>query len=103
MKNIKECRQKLLPTADLHRDRDLDQFKEHVRYAVNLLSDSSLPFEMTDDLQTNIGLVHKGWVQEKRAKAESPKTAKKEKLPNLVLDDENDLLDGDWESDAENP
>ena len=57
LKDIKECREKLFPTADAHRDHDLDLLKRHVGHAVDLLSDPCLPFEVTDDLWANVGLV----------------------------------------------
>jgi hypothetical protein len=94
MKNIKECRKKLLPSADLHREHDLDLLKMHVSNVVNLLSDPCLPFKATDDLRTSIGLVHKALLQQE-VKAELAKTCKKEKRPQLCLDDENGL--SDWE------
>ena len=59
LKDIKECRKKLCPTADTHRDHDLDLLKTHVGHAVDLLSNPCLPFEVTDDLRANVGLVHK--------------------------------------------
>ena len=97
LKDIKECRKKLLPTADTHRDHDLDLLKAHVGRAVNLLSDPYLPFEVTDDLRANVGLVHKALLQEK-VEVEPPKTSKKGKRPKLNMDgDENDL--SYWESD----
>lgn len=98
MKNIKECRKKLLPTADLHRDHGLDLLKKHVGHAVDLLSDSCLSFEATDDLRTGVGLVRKALLQEK-VEVELPKTSKKERPPNLGVDGENDL--SDWERDTE--
>lgn len=93
MKNIKECRNKLCPTADLHREHNLDLLKKHVGDAVNLLSDSYIPFDTTDDLQKSIGLVRNALLQEKVV----PKTCKKEKRPELRMDDENAL--SDWERD----
>ena len=92
LKSIKECRKKLLPTADTHRDHDLDLLKTHVGEAVGLLSDPCLPFEMTNDLRDNVKLVHKALLQEK-VEVEPPKTSKKEKRPKLIMDDddENDL------------
>ena len=97
LKNIKEYRKKLDPTADIHRDHDLDLLKTHVRHAVDLLSDPCLLFEVADDLRDNVGLVHKALLQEK-VKIEAPKTSKKNKRPNLCMDgDENDL--SYWERD----
>ena len=91
LKDIKECRKKLIPTADTHRDHDLDLLKTHVGHAVDLLSDPCLPFELTDDLRANVGLVRKALLQEK-VKVEPPKTSKKDKRPELCMDDdENDL------------
>ena len=91
LKNIKECRKKLIPTADTHRDRDLDLLKTHVGHAVDLLSDPCLPFELTDDLRANVGLVRKAFLQEK-VKVEPPKTSKNKKRPALCMDDdENDF------------
>jgi hypothetical protein len=99
LKNIKECRKKLLPSADWHREHDLDLLKKHVSDAVNLLSDSYLPFEATDDLRNSIELVRTALLKEK-VKEELPKTCKKDKRPELRMDDdENDL--SDWERDAE--
>lgn len=89
IKAIKECRKELLPTADLHRGHNLDLLKKHVGYAVDLLSDSCLPFEATDDLRTNVKLVHKALLQEK-VQVEFPKTCKKKKRPNLCVDDDDD-------------
>lgn len=102
MINIKECRQRLLPTADFHHDHDLDLLKKHVGHAVVLLSDLSLPFEATDDLRTNVGLVHKALLQEERIKAEVEvklPTSKKERRPILNMGDGNDF--SDWERDVE--
>ena len=97
LKGIKECRKKLLPTADTHRDHDLDLLKKHVGHAVDLLTDPYLPFEVTDDLRDNVGLVRKALLQEK-VEVELPKTSRKEKRPKLNMDDdENDL--SYWESD----
>ena len=98
LKGIKECRKKLYPTADTHRDHDLDLLKTHVGHAVDLLSDPHLPFEVTKDLQNNVGLVHKALLQEK-VEVEPPKTSRKGKKPkvNMDDDDENDL--SYWESD----
>ena len=97
MKGIKECRKKLLPTANTHRDHDLASLKKHVGHAVDLLSDPCLPFELTDDLRDNVGLVRKALLQEK-VEVELPKTSRKEKRPKLNMDDdENDL--SYWESD----
>ena len=95
LKDIKECRKKLLPTADIHRDHNLDLLKTHVGHAVDLLSDPCLPFEVTDDLRANVGLVHKALLQEK-VNVEPPKTSKKEKRRGLCMDDDGD----DWD-DAE--
>jgi hypothetical protein len=69
LKGIKECRKKLLPTADTHRDHDLDLLKMHVGHAVVLLvSDPCLPFEMTEDLRENVGLVHKAFITGEKSK-----------------------------------
>jgi len=83
LKDIKECRKKLLPTADTHRDHDLYLFKTHVGHAVNLLSDPCLPFEVTDDFRDNVKLVHKALLQEK-VEVEPPKTSKKRKTTGVV-------------------
>ena len=91
LKGIKECRKKLLPTADTHRDHDLDLLKMHVGHAVVLLSDPCLPFEMIKDLRDNVGLVHKAFIQEK-VEVEPPKTSRKEKRPKLKMDDDEDYL-----------
>ena len=91
LKGIKECRKKLLPTADTHRDHDLDLLKTHVGHAVVLLSDPCLPFEMTDDLRDNVRLVHKALIQEK-VKVEPPKTSRQDKRPKLNMDDDEDYL-----------
>jgi len=96
LKDIKECRKKLLPTADTHRDHDLDLLKTHVGHAVDLLSDPCLPFEVTDGFRDNVKLVHKALLQEK-VEVEPPKTSKKEKRPELCMDDDEDPLY--WESD----
>jgi len=98
LKDIKECREKLCPTADTHRDHDLHLLKLHVGHAIDLLSDPCLPFEVTDDLRkvtndlrTNVKLVRKALLQEK-VEVEPPKTSQKEKQPKLCMDDdENDL------------
>jgi hypothetical protein len=95
LRDIKECRKKLLPTADIHRDHNLDLLKTHVGHAVDLLSDPCLPFEVTDDLRANVGLVHKALLQEK-VNVEPPKTSKKEKRQELCMDDD----ENDWD-DAE--
>jgi hypothetical protein len=89
LKGIKECRKKLLPTADTHLDHDLDLLKMHVGHAVVLLTDPYLPFEMTEDMRVNVGLVHKALIQEK-VEVEPPKTSRKEKRPKLNMDDEDD-------------
>jgi hypothetical protein len=97
LRDIKESRKKLIPTADTHRDHDLDLLKKNVGHAVDLLSGPCLPFEMTDDLRTNVGRVRKALLQEK-VEVEPPKTSKKERRPDLCMDDdENDL--SYWESD----
>ena len=99
LKDIKECRKKLLPTADIHRDHDLDLLKTHVGHAVDLLSDPCLPFEVADDLRANVELVHKAFLQEKvEVTVEPPKTSKKEKRPDCCMDDVEDDLSY-WESD----
>ena len=78
LKDIKECRKKLLPTADTHHDHDLDLLKTHISHAVDLLSDPCLPFEVTDELRDNVGLVRKALFQEKvEVTVEPPKTSKK--------------------------
>ena len=100
LKDIKECRKKLSPTADTHRDHNLDLLKTHVGHAVDLLSDPYLPFEVTDDLRANVGLVHKALLQEK-VEVDPPKTSRKEKRPKLCMDNENDL--SYWESDDAEP
>lgn len=87
MKDIKESRKKLIPTADTHRDHDLDLLKKHVGHAVDLLSGPCLPFEVADDLRDNVELVRKALLQEK-VKVELPKTSKKEKRPKLCMDDD---------------
>lgn len=98
LKSIKECRKKLLPTADTHRDHNLDLLKTHVGHAVDLLSDPYLPFKVTKDLRANVALVHKALLREK-VEVEPPKTSKEPKRPKLNMDDdENDLLLA-WESD----
>ena len=99
LKNIKECRKKLLPTGDLHRDHDLNLLKEHVGHVVNLLSDPYLPFEATDDLRTGVELVYKALLQEK-VRVKLPQTCKKEKRPNLGEVDDEDYL-SDWERDED--
>lgn len=91
LKKIKECRKKLLPSADLHSEHDLDLLRKQVGDTVKFLSDSSLPFDATDELRADIGLVHKALLQEK-VKVELGQTCKKEKRPNLCMDDENDFL-----------
>jgi hypothetical protein len=98
LKGIKECRKKLYPTADTHRDHDLDLLKTHVDHAVELLCDPCIPFEMTDDLRANVGLVRRALLQEK-VEVEQPKTSRNGKRPKLNMDDdeENDL--SYWESD----
>ena len=100
LKGIKECRKKLFPTADTHRDRDLNLLKTHVGHAVDLLRDPCLPFEVTDDLRVNVGLVHKALLQE-NVNVEPPKTSKKKKRPELCMDDEKDLSNWDDDDDAE--
>ena len=96
LKGIDECRKKLLPTADTHRDHNLDLLRKHVGHAVVLLSDPCLPFEVTDDLRTNVGLVHKAF-QVVTGESRSCAT-RKEKRPKLNTDDdENDL--SYWDSD----
>ncbi|KAF8816728.1 hypothetical protein BYT27DRAFT_7237858 [Phlegmacium glaucopus] len=102
---IKECRQRLLPTADssFHRDHDLDLLKKHISDGVVLLSDLSLPFKVTADLRTNVRLVRKALLQEKRTReveVELPNTSKKKRLPELNMGDENDP-GLDWGMDAE--
>ena len=97
LRDIKECRKKLLPTADIHRDHNLDLLKMHVGHAVDLLSDPCLPFEVTDDLRANVGLVHKALLQEK-VNVEPLKTSKKEKRQELCMDDdENDWDDAEFD------
>ena len=95
LKDIKECRKKLLPTADTHHDHDLDLLKTHVRHAVDLLSDPCLLFKPTDDLQANLGHVRKALLQEK-VEIEAPKTSKKEKRPNLCMDDDDEIDVSYW-------
>lgn len=97
LKGIKECRKKLLPTADTHRDHDLDLLKTHVGHAVLLLSDPCLPFETTKDFRDNVELVHKAFIRE-MVEVEPPKTSRKEKRPKLNMDDDEDCLSY-WESD----
>lgn len=97
LRDIKEFRKNLIPTADTHRDHDLDLLKTHVGHAVDLLSGPCLPFEMTKDLRDNVDLVRKALLHEK-VEVEPPKTSKKEKRPDLCMDDdENDI--SYWESD----
>ena len=103
LKDIKECRKKLLPTADTHHDHDLDLLKTHISHAVDLLSDPCLPFEVTDELRDNVGLVRKALFQEKvEVTVEPPKTSKKEKRPDCVDDDRDEsVLYWEIDDDAE--
>ena len=73
--------------------------KTHVGHAVDLPSDPRLPFEMTNDLRANVGLVRKALLQEK-VEIEPPKTSEKEKRPELCMDDDENELSY-WESDDE--
>ena len=98
LRNVKECRKILSPTADTHRDHDLDLLKTHIRHAVDLLSDPYLPFEMTEKLRADVRLVHKALLQEK-IEVEPLKTSKKEKRPELNMDDD-EIDPSYWESDG---
>ena len=66
---------------------------------MDLLSDPCLPFEVTDELRDNVGLVRKALFQEKvEVTVEPPKTSRQDKRPKLNMDDDEDYLSY-WGSD----
>jgi hypothetical protein len=70
----------LEPSAEVHRRHDLTSFKVHISQAVNLLR--TLPFKGAQDPQLYLDIAYKSVRDPVR------KSVKKEKRPQLNLDDE---------------
>ena len=82
-KELKRTLKTLEPTAEVHRRRDLTNLKVHVSQAVTLLRTSS--FKGSEDPQLHLDIAYNSVREPVR------KSVKKEKRPQLNLDDE-DLM-----------
>ncbi|EDR08129.1 uncharacterized protein LACBIDRAFT_294434 [Laccaria bicolor S238N-H82] len=86
-KGVKRMLKTLEPTAEVHRRHDLTSLKVHISQAVNLLR--TFPFKGSEDPQLYLDIAYKSMREPVR------KSAKKEKKPQLNLDDE-DLMHLDY-------